>query len=143
MRILHTKPPCYEQAAALFKLKETDPVFFTYGDAIYNPAGVILTPDLLVHEETHGDQQEHHPDVANIWWQRYLHDPEFRVEQEAEAYGAQYRWICRQKKDRNARARCLHIFATALAGSLYGKVIAYNDAREKIYTYAENKFPDA
>lgn len=102
----------------------------------------MLTPDLIVHEETHGEQQDMHPDVAKIWWERYLHDPEFRVEQEAEAYGAQYRFICRQKKDRNARTRWLNTLANALSGPMYGNVCSYAEAIEKIRTYASNSALD-
>lgn len=138
MKILHTKPPIYDRAAAAFGLKENDIVYFTYGDTIYNPAGQPIPPDLIVHEETHGEQQDLHPDVAKVWWERYLHDPEFRIEQEAEAYGAQYRWLCRQKRDRNARARMLHVLAMALSGPMYGSAIAYSAAAEKIRTYADN-----
>lgn len=142
MNVLNTKPPCYERAAALFGLKEGDPIFFTYGDTIYNPGNATLTTDLLVHEQTHGEQQEMHPDVAAIWWERYCHDPEFRVEQEAEAYGAQYEFLCRQYKDRNKRARIMHVLAKALSGPMYGNCVSYQDAAEKIRTYAEHTGSD-
>lgn len=142
MRILNAKPPIWEKAARLFGLKNGDPIFFTYGDTIYNPAGAQLTPDLIVHEECHGEQQDMHPDVAKIWWERYCHDTEFRIEQEAEAYGAQYRWLCRRDRDRNAQARHLHQLAAMLASPMYGSAIGHADAKKKILDYAKNDFPD-
>lgn len=136
MQIVTAKPPCYEEAAKIFGLKPDDIVYFTYGDIIYNPTGGTISPDTIVHEETHGEQQEMSSEVAVFWWQRYMHDAEFRIEQESEAYGAQYEWLCRQYRDRNKRARMLHTLASALAGPLYGNAISITEAKEKISTYS-------
>ena len=105
---------------------------FAYGDVIYNPARVEIPDHLFVHEGTHLDQHQHDDHVASIWWKRYIADPAFRLEQEVEAYRAQYKFICSKVKDKNARFRNLHIIATDLSGPMYGRVISYTDALRRI-----------
>ena len=110
------------------------PIIFTYGSIIYNPIGFDIPPDLLTHEMTHQDQQGDNP---GGWWAHYLADKEFRVEQEAEAYGNQYRFICRSVKNRDARAKNLWRMASFLSSPMYGKCISHGEAIKKIRFYAE------
>lgn len=139
MKVTTEKPPIYDEANALFKLEENKiNAVFTYGDTIHNPFGVALDAGLIRHEETHMEQQEGNGDVAAIWWKRYIQDPEFRIDMEAEAYGAQYKLYCQQQKDRNKRARYLHEIAGYLAGPMYGKMISHVDAMKRIRDCAEH-----
>jgi hypothetical protein len=141
MKVSNQKPPIYDKANELFKLEENNiHAVFTYGDTCHNPFDVELTGDLICHEGVHLEQQEGHPDVAKIWWDRYLQDPEFRIDQEAEAYGAQYKFICQSVKDKNARFRNLNQLATMLAGPMYGNSILKSEAIERIKQYAEGGF---
>lgn len=138
MKVSFEKPPVYDEANKIFKLEENGiGAVFTYGDTCYNPFGVPLTAELIRHEETHMEQQEGHPDVAAVWWKRFVQDPQFRVDQEAEAYGAQYKLYCQQHKDRNSRAKYLWQIATLLAGPMYGNVIKHAEAMALIKQYAE------
>lgn len=110
---------------------------FTYADTCYSPSGVTdLSADLIRHEETHSEQQYHDTTHARVWWQRWIMDPEWRVEQEAEAYAEQYKFLCGRHKDRNVRAQYLHGLATQLAGPMYGNAIKHRDAMKKIKSYA-------
>lgn len=138
MKILLTKPPNYEEVSKFFNLPEKVAVFFTYGDCMYNPSMAKITPELIRHEETHVEQQQASEEVANIWWQRYVKDPVWRVEQEAEAYGAQYAFYCQGEKDRNKRAVYLHEIAIHLSGPIYGNAIDHADARKMILEFANN-----
>lgn len=131
MKISTNKPPIWSDAKEAFKFDEARTVF-TYGDTLYNPAGVIIPDHLMIHEMVHEGQQQGDENVAKIWWKRYIKDPQFRVEQELEAYGAQYAYICGIIKDKNARFRTLHQLAVDLAGPMYGKCISYTDAINKI-----------
>lgn len=133
MKISFEKPPCYDEANKLFKLDELNlGTVFTYGDTLYNPSKVPIDRDLLVHEETHGHQHQHDATVAKLWWERYIKDPQFRLEQEAEAYGKQYAYLCTVIKDRNKRYRALRSLASALSGPMYGSIVKHSEAEALI-----------
>ena len=137
MKVSFNTPPNWETVSKKFDLKSDDKIFYTYGDCIYSPAKIIPTDDLIRHEETHGDQQEHNEESAKIWWEKYLHDPDFRVAQETEAYGAQYRFICEKYKQRDIRAKYMHHFAKSLSGPIYGHCISYSEATKQIREFSE------
>lgn len=133
MKVSNQKPPIWAEANELFKLDELKlGTIFAFGDILYNPFNVILTQDLIIHESRHMDQHRHDENVANLWWKRYLAEPEFRISQEVEAYGDQYAYLCKTTKDRNVKARYLYKFGDMLAGPMYGSIITPAEAREKI-----------
>lgn len=139
MQVLNTFPPIYDEANKLFKLEENHIcAVFTYGDVLHNPFNVELDPELVRHEETHMEQQEAHPEVAAMWWKRYLQDQDFRIDQECEAYGAQYKLFCQRNKDRNKQARYLFALAQHLSGPMYGKAIDRASAMQRIKETAEH-----
>ena len=111
-------------------------VIYTYGDTIYNPSGVDLPDHLIAHEETHSTQQGADPDA---WWDRYLQDPYFCIEQETAAYARQYAYICATVRDRNQRNRILLDLSRILAGPVYGNVIGTTDAYKKIKSLSKVK----
>jgi hypothetical protein len=82
------------------------------------------------------EQQECHPDVAKLWWKRYIQDVDFRLDQECEAYGAQYKLICQMVKDRNRQAKNLWAMADILAGPLYGNIVGRTEAMKRIKSYS-------
>lgn len=139
MKISLQKPPCYDEANKLFKLEELGMgTIFTYGDTIYNPFHAYITDDLIRHEEVHMEQQEADPEKAKAWWERFIKDPQFRADQECEAYGAQYKFFCQKQKDRNRRARYLWDLAKAVSGPMYGNCITHSEAMKQIRTYSEH-----
>lgn len=137
MRISFEKPPIYDRAKEVFNLDESAVIFFAWEDTIYSPAGVMPSDDLIAHESVHAEQQQHDPTVARVWWERYFVDIPFRVEQEAEAHGAQYKFLCGRFKDRNKRSRILFSLASQMASSTYGNCISHSEASKKIKAYAE------
>ncbi len=133
MKIIIAKPPIWDEANKLFRLKELGlGVIFTYGDTIYNPFNIPVTRDLVAHEEKHAEQQQHDETCAGLWWKRYVEDPAFRIEQEAQAYRAQFKCICKTVKDRNNRARNLHMLASQLSGPIYGNSVTHTAALQMI-----------
>ena len=66
------------------------------------------------------------------WWERYLTDPAWRIEQELPAHKREYQAFCEMRKDRNARARYLRGLAERISGPLYGNAISFNQARRWI-----------
>lgn len=125
-----------------FKAQPGEIRFFTYGDTLYSPTKTVPPDDLIRHEETHAEQQNHNDGDAKKWWDRYFVDEDFRVHQEAEAYAEQYKWIIansRHGKDRNVQARLLNRIASLLASSTYGNAISHSDAFNLIKAYADGK----
>lgn len=110
-------------------MRPTPTVVYTVGDIIYNPGGGSLPDHLVVHESVHFDQQDGDPEG---WWARYVTDPWFRIDQESEAYGEQYAFICQVVKDRNRRHKILLELSMFLASPIYGSVIGRDDARKMI-----------
>lgn len=130
LKILAEKPPIYDECAKQFTMHPE--TVFAYGDTLYAPAGGHIPKDLAIHEATHCGQQEWSQEKAAAWWKRYLAEPEFRKDQEGEAYGKQYEAICAVVKDRNERVRQLHYLALQFSGVQYGNVVSYKEAYEII-----------
>lgn len=131
--IVHRYPPNFEMIkAALPHANETH--VYCYGDTIYVPDGHEVLPDIVYHESIHIPQQGKDPDA---WWMRYLTDRKFRFEQELEAYGKQYQWICEHVQGAQFRAWALESMATALSGEAYGNLVDYHQAHTAIRRYGK------
>lgn len=131
MKISFDRPPVWDECVKVFDFNQSNTVF-SYGGILFNPARVDIPDHLMVHEEVHAKQQQYDMHVASIWWKRYIGDPAFRLEQELEAYQAQYQFICSKIKDKNTRFRMLHAIASDLSSTMYGKVISYTEAVRRI-----------
>lgn len=113
-------------------LNEYDKIFditpqtiFAYDGDIYT--NYELTPDLLVHEETHLMQQEKYG--LEEWVYNYFCVLKFRQKMEVEAYLAQLASI----KDRNLRAKIRVESAKNLSSGLYGSIINYDEALQLLW----------
>lgn len=151
MKVLHEKPPEWIMQGCLSQFRvDVNRTYWTYGDTIYNP-GAIFVPDYVhAHEGKHSEQQEaYHYDGEDEslrgtegkdgWWKRYLRDPRFRFEQEAEAYAAEYKFFCKTRKDRNMQARFLLTKSQQLSGPLYQVAVTELQARTMIEVLAGKK----
>jgi hypothetical protein len=132
MRILLERPPRYDEIVAAFPAAATMRPVFAWGDAIYNPHRIQIDQHLLAHEGHHGMTQ--HPAVGgpDAWWDRYLVDPEWRVEQELEAYIIQYKSFCGITRNREARHKYAYAIAQQVSGPLYGSIIPHWTAFRRI-----------
>lgn len=133
MKIIEDFPPNYTLIQTVFSNCEKYKALFCYGDTIYNPFKVKVTPDLEVHEQTHSKRQGNNPDE---WWMKYLSNPQFRLEEEIIAYGTQYalaRKVAHRKMSDWVKEKC----AQSLSGELYGNIISYGEAESKIRNYAK------
>lgn len=132
MKISKEFPPNYDLIKAFFPRLEDHKPTFAFGGTIYNPFGVNITPDIEAHEVIHDIQQKGDPDN---WWKYYLGDPEFRLEQEIEAYGTQYLFA----KQSGVRGKMLewlkNKLAMSLSGDLYGNMCKYQYAEDKIRNF--------
>ena len=96
-------------------------VIIAYGDTIYCPKEG-MSKDLLEHELTHCERQNFNKQSAERWWQKYMEDKDFRLQEELIAYVNQYKFCEKVYKDRNARARILHFLSKELASERYGNL---------------------
>jgi len=113
MKILTTFPPNYREISTAFGVRGRG-VIFCYGDTIYNPMRVEVGPELIAHESVHSGRQNGSPEV---WWRRYIADPQFRLDEEIPAHRAEYLVSGR-----------LEDIARRLASPLYGSLISIERA---------------
>ena len=121
-----------KEAPNLALLKETfgvseDDVIIAYGNIIYAP-NKTMSRDLLVHELTHCNRQGMNERSAERWWEKYMKDKDFRLKEEAIAYGEQYKYCCKVYKDKNRQTKILHALAVDLASERYGNIVSVSDA---------------
>lgn len=127
MKVIRQFPPMFAEINKRFNVRGK-PVIFCWADTIFNPNNVKIGPELMAHESVHSTQQGTEPEV---WWARYLIDDEFRLDQELPAHRAEFEF-CRAHYDGRALERMLHRIADRLASPLYGSMIEYADARQRI-----------
>lgn len=130
MTIIVANPPILPGLIAA-GFKPEHGAVYTWGDAIYNPDNIVVSEAVAAHEATHMRQQAEHGGPQQ-WWQRWIGDPAFRAEMEAQGYGIQYKHFCSSHKDRNDRARYLHIVCGHLASSAYRLSMPHLDAKAAI-----------
>lgn len=126
MKIVMNYPPNIEEIKKVATIRKG--TIFTYGDTIYSPSTASLPDHLIKHEETHMQQQTN-PDE---WWQRYLTDVEFRIEQEVEAYHNQYEFYKNEVRDTIKQQQLLMSLAADLSSDMYGGIISFEDAMKRI-----------
>lgn len=129
MKIVHARPPMFDEIHAVFPMASKPGVIFTWGSTIYVPDGSYVSPQLRAHEGVHYQRQTDDTAKIEAWWQRYLIDVEFRLAEEVPAHRAEYFNFCATNADRNRRSRVLHTIADRLAGPLYGGLLKPAAAR--------------
>lgn len=119
MKIVKAAPPNAKAIERVFPgvTSGIRPVFFCYGDTIYNPAGVTIPLELLAHEAVHSLQQE--VQGVQVWWDLYLASTHFRFNQELEAHRVEYEQY-RAFNNRAFSRRYVSSIAERLSGPLYG-----------------------
>lgn len=128
--VVHERPPNFDAIAAAFPfVKDRKGVLFTYWPAVYNPDRVHISPWLAEHEATHVEQQR--AIGAPAWWERYLVDKAFRLEEEAAAMVAEYLAFCASTPapNRARRAEFIDVLASKLSSLVYGYMIRKKDAK--------------
>lgn len=140
MTVREELPPEWIMQGCLSKFRvNPEYTYWTYGDILYNPGGHAIPDYVAAHEERHMKQQSEIEGGKDAWWKKYLADPRFRLEQEADAYGAEYRYFCKTRPDRNLRARFLHLKAQQLASPLYQVAVSQQQASDMIAILAGQK----
>lgn len=130
MEIIIAPPPFLDRIRQAGMGVDLSNTVFTYGNKLYNPGGREIPNHLMEHEETHERQQLAFKGGPDAWWDRYLVDVQFRLDQEVEAYRAQYRFYCDRHPNRKKREWMLNTLADALCGPLYGGLVDFKRAYE-------------
>lgn len=140
MKVIRAFPPNFAAIAKAFPyVKGRQGIMYAWGDTIYNPSGVAVTPWVKDHEEVHGKRQcelglRGMPmdcnKAAAIWWNLYLSEPDFRLEEELLAHQAEY--LSYTKHNSGGYGSYLDTVAHRLSSALYGNLISFNEARELI-----------
>jgi len=132
MKIVESFPPNYREI--LDVLGEDKNAVYCYGDTIYNPYKREILPDVHVHERVHQRQQG---EFIDVWCYKYLHDKDFRLQSEIEAYGEQYSFIKTLDMSSSLKKWALEDMAKSLSGEGYGNIISLPEAMAKIRLYAK------
>lgn len=140
MKIIKAYPPNYVQIRTAFpQVVGRQGILYAWGERIYNPSGVNLPWWLKEHEEVHGSRQlsfasDRNPDDTAIraWWNVYISDPEFRLNEEILAHRAEWEvysslWVNREQQ----KGYLVHM-AERLSGPLYNNMISLAEAVKEI-----------
>lgn len=130
MEVVVGYPPNFEELKLYFNIESSAEVCFCYGHKIFNPYNLTLRPDLIFHESVHAVQQDE-CGGAEAWWKQYIASASFRVNQEAEAYGEQVKFI-RSTLGESWALKGLSAFAKYLSSPVYANAISQKDAFELI-----------
>jgi hypothetical protein len=124
--IIVDRPPNFEVIKAAFPNAENEGVIFAFDGNIYSPSGKTIPPALIAHENVHLERQREmgpHPGAttqwsgAELWWDHYLRDCEFRYHEELLAHAAEFK--TQKSRDRNVSASLLMRTALRLIAPLY------------------------
>ena len=110
-------------------MKPEPTTIFPYSPYIYNPSGLDIPQDVMIHEAVHLKQQGENP---KEWWEKYIIYKDFRFTQELEANQEQYKFACKVLKDRNQRAKSLLAIARNMSGEVYNLNVSINKIMEMI-----------
>lgn len=131
MKISTEKPPIYDRAEKAFGTGLWDKgTIFTYGDTVHVKKGG-MSLDLHAHEQVHIDRQAVYPGGASAWWDRYLTDKKFRLDEEVEAYRAQAAYIRGHMVNRVKRQQAIAWIHSCMA-DMYGDMITLKEAQQLV-----------
>lgn len=130
MRVVADYPPMFDRINAVFPSAANPGVIFTWGQTIYTPTGGKVTRELMAHEEIHAERQGKTEGEIVDWWNRYLIDPGFRLDEELPAHRAEYQAYC--KRHGSGREKFLSHVAARLSGPLYGGLVNFREAKQMV-----------
>ena len=128
MKIIHERPPNFEDIQKVFPMADNYGVIFAFNGAIYSPSGVEIPYPLMKHEEVHISRQGATEDDSIKWWAKYLKDISFRYSEELEAHRAEYLACVETAKCRNMKRKALKFISKRLASPLYGNMVTKKQA---------------
>lgn len=128
--IKNEQPPNFEILNAIFPVNETS--LYAYAPDIYSPFSKDIQEDRKIHEMVHVERQKD----PRQWWEEYIRNPQFRLEEEIVAYATQYLAVKKVYPAKQSK-EALNEFAHSLSG-MYNLNITYDQAHTKIRKRAES-----
>ena len=125
-------PPNFAHLREVFGPSNVRGAIFSWGDTLFNPYRIALSEALIAHEARHGARQGRSEETIRHWWNRYVHDKEFRLHEEILGHQAEFRSFCRDNVNSAKRARAALAMADRLSGPLYGHAIGFGEAKHRI-----------
>jgi hypothetical protein len=125
-------PPIIDELEKVFGPLKGRGILYAWGSIIFNPMGVPVHGQFIVHEGTHGARQLYPGMTIEKWWELYMQEQDFRMKEEMLAHIAEYQAYCILHKDRNLRAIYLDKVARKFVSPLYKFEVTYKDAKEFI-----------
>ncbi len=116
--IVTGRPPNFEKLVKVFPAALKAGTIFAYAPNIYVSGQPTLSPALNTHEHVHLSRQQVYEGGPEAWWDRYLIDREFRLEEELLAHCAEYQYLI-EFGSRKDRRKALDTVASRLCGPLY------------------------
>lgn len=116
--IVSGRPPNFNKIISVFPAGAKNSTIFAYSPYIYVSGKPELSPALNAHENVHISRQEIYTGGAEAWWDRYLTDKNFRLEEELIAHCAEYDYLMKFGS-RSERRNALKVVSARLSGPLY------------------------
>ncbi len=116
-------PEIYKRLNQKFGVEWNDGIIIANGDTIH--CRYKIPAEKMVHEIQHLRQQEKMG--LDLWWEMYLSDDAFRLDQEVLAYRREYQFLKDNIKDRELVSKMKRDMAIHLASSTYGNLISVVD----------------
>lgn len=133
-------PPNFARILAAFPKADQPGVFFCYGRAVYNPSKVEVPDFIMAHEEVHSISQGDDPEG---WWDRYIADRAFRLNEELLAHRCEYVFLVNKEErtgpiNRPRRRQLSKFCAERLLNPLYDCHLTKDAALRLIRNGAKN-----
>lgn len=132
MRVIKAYPPNFAALAKHFPIKGKQGILYAFGDTLYNPSGVKVTPWIMAHEEVHGMRQQDEGMFLDRWWDEYISYPDFRLKEELLAHQAEMRMFQAHNSGFGVWVHYLNNIATRLSSPLYGSLLSFEEAKRRI-----------
>lgn len=134
MNLYYTKivdgyPPNFEKIKRAFPMAIRLGIVFAYHDAMYAPGIKEIPYPIKCHENIHLLRQGTTIESAEAWWDEYINDPVFRLEEEILAHKAEYKALTELYPSKQQKMMCLREVAEKLAAPLYGRIINVKSAQ--------------
>lgn len=120
-------PSIYETLHKKFGVEWERGLIITYGETVY--CNYVLDAFKIAHEATHVKQQLSYTEGVVGWWDRYLIDIPFRLNQELEAYQNEVFAIKATFMKKQKKAQLINQVCKDLSSYIYGNIISYDEAR--------------
>jgi hypothetical protein len=133
LEVVKEYPPNIDKIDAALHVRKQVGIIYAYGGKIYAPdSSNDLSYDLHEHERVHFQQQERYGG-SEAWWDRYLSDVQFRLDQEVEAYRAQLAYVDAHF-GRTSRRHARDYICSTLASAMYGNLVSKKQAAALLQT---------